>query len=550
MDESTEIQNSKEIISLLKNLEERISRLEAYLNIEPLQDNKPAMVNVSDQENAEYSDREEQLEYRIGQFWFAKVGVVALIIGIAFFLTFPYKNLPAILPGLFGYILTSVFFFFERYSRKNFYYISGYLLGGGLTLLYFTTMRLFFFGHEPLVTSLSLEISLLTIIVFINLIISVRKKSIYLAALSLTFGYVTAIVSDEAFFIFAMISLISILIVYFKLKYQWNGIIFLGIVLSYLTHFVWFINNPLLGKTIQTITSPQINLIFILFYSSIFVSGNLLRKHEESENLQVILISAINAFLCYGLFSLITLSLKPEYLFAYHLIASILFLSFAFAFWIKEKSRYSTFFYAMFGYLALSVAIIAQFNSPGFFIWLCWQSLLVVSTAVWFRSKFIIVANFIIYIIIFITYLVIEGKVDLISISFGIVALLSARILNWKKNRLELKTEQMRNAYLLSALFIIPYALFFAMPEELISVSWIAVAIVYYILSLILKNKKYRWMALLTILLTVAYVFVIGLTSSDPTYKIVSFVVLGVVMIIVSLSYTKLRKSIKNIIRS
>lgn len=325
--------------------------------------------------------------------------------------------------------------------------------------------------------------------------------------------------------------------------------IFFGIIFSYLTHFVWSINNPLLGNAIQTITAPQINLLFILFYSSIFAYGNLTRREEEPENIYVILVSGINAFLCYGLFSLITLSIKPEYLFFHHLLASIIFLALAFAFWIKERSRYSTFFYAMFGYLALSVAIIAQFSSPLLFIWLCWQSLLVISTAVWFRSKFIIVANFIIYAIIFVAYLAVEGKVDLISISFGIVALLSARVLNWKKDRLELKTEQMRNAYLLSALFIIPYALYFAMPESLISVSWIVVAIVYYILSLILKNKKYRWMALLTLLLTVGYVFIIGITNSDPTYKIVSFIALGTVLIVVSLTYTKLRKSLKNILK-
>ena len=242
--------------------------------------------------------------------------------------------------------------------------------------------------------------------------------------------------------------------------------------------------------------------------------------------------------------------MKQQYLTGYYLLASIIFLTIAIAFWLREKSRYSTFIYAMFGYLALSIAIITEFNSPELFILLCWQSLLVVSTAVWFRSKFIVVANFVIYLIIFIAYLAVEGKVDLISISFGIVALLSARILNWKKDRLELKTEQMRNAYLLSALFIIPYALYFAMPDRLISISWIAVAVLYYVLSIILKNKKYRWMALFTLLLTVVYVFIIGFTSSDPTYRIISFIALGTVMIIVSLVYKRLHSSIKKIIKS
>ena len=227
----------------------------------------------------------------------------------------------------------------------------------------------------------------------------------------------------------------------------------------------------------------------------------------------------------------------------YHLLASITFLIFATVFWVKEKSRYSTFIYAMLGYFALTVAIIYQVKAPAYFNLLCWQSIIVISTAIWFRSKFIILANFIIYILIFIAYLVMEGKISGISLSFGIVALLSARILNWKKDRLELKTEQMRNAYLLTALVIIPYALFHAMPSGFISVSWIIVAIIYYVLSVVLKSKKYRWMALSTLGLTVGYVFIIGVTNEDPVYKIVSFLALGFVMLIISIIYSKKKKS-------
>ncbi len=547
MDVSAEASENKEIISLLKSLEERVSRLEAVLNVEPVHQSESELDQKAEVED--YSDKEEELEYRIGQFWFAKLGIFVLIIGIIFFLTFPYKNLPSFLPGLFGYILASLIFGFSFICRKIYSYISGFLLGGGLALLFFTTLRLYFFSHESFIASLPLEVFLLVVVTSLSLFISIRRKSVYLTALSLTFGYATAVVSDNSYFIFIAVLLISLLFVFFKLKYKWNLFVFYGIALTYLTHFIWFINNPLVGKTIQTITTPQLNLIFVLLYSAVFVSGNLFRDKEIPENFSVISASLLNVFLCYGLYSLITISMKSEYLFPFHLLASIIFLATAFVFWMRERSRYSTFIYAMFGYMALSVAIIAQFRTPDSFIWLCWQSLLVVSTAVWFRSKFIIVANFIIYIIIFIAYLMLEGKVDLVSLSYGIVALLSARILNWKKDKLELRTEQMRNAYLLSALFIIPYALYFAIPESFISISWIAVAIIYYVLSLILKNKKYRWMALLTLLITLIYVFVIGLTSSDPTYKIISFVVLGVVLIAVSLLYTKFRKSIKKIIK-
>jgi uncharacterized membrane protein len=119
------------------------------------------------------------------------------------------------------------------------------------------------------------------------------------------------------------------------------------------------------------------------------------------------------------------------------------------------------------------------------------------------------------------------------------VALLSARILNWKKDQLELKTEQMRNAYLLTALLIIPYSLYHMIPSGYVAFSWIVVAILYYVFSLILKNVKYRYMSLATFMLTVLYVFVLGITSEETVFKILSFLVLGAALVIISIVYTR-----------
>jgi len=128
-----------------------------------------------------------------------------------------------------------------------------------------------------------------------------------------------------------------------------------------------------------------------------------------------------------------------------------------------------------------------------------------------------------------------------ISLSFGIVALFSARILNWKKDVLELKTEQMRNAYLLTAFFIIPYSLYNMMPSGYVAFSWIVVAILYYVFSIILKNTKYRYMSLATFMLTIFYVFVLGITSEETIFKILSFLVLGAALVIISVVYTRNR---------
>jgi hypothetical protein len=195
----------------------------------------------------------------------------------------------------------------------------------------------------------------------------------------------------------------------------------------------------------------------------------------------------------------------------------------------------------MLAYAALSVAIVLTFSSPNYFIWLCWQSLAVVSTALWFRSKFIVVANFFIFLFIILAYLAITGETSVSAVSFGIVALISARIMNWQKERLELKTENLRIAYLVVAFLILPLVLYTNLPSQLVGISFIALALIYYMLGKLINNKKYRLMASGTLILSIVYIFIFGIISSDTTYKIFSFLLVSIALVIISIIYAKVR---------
>ena len=475
MNSLSQDQDNKEILRHQQNLDERVSKIEEQLEIRSKNfiSESPEIVEEETKVLPKSEDDEDKLEFEIGQFWFAKMGIIIFFIGIAFLMSFPFQDIPVTVDIIFGYALSVSVFFISRHWRETYAHISGYLLGGGLFLFFFTTLRLKFFGNGVIIAETLPEVILLVIAVGVSFWIAIKRESNYLILLSLALGYVTAIVSENPYSIFLMLTTLSLISVYFRLKYSWMPFLFTGILLTYFTHLLWFMNNPVLGKTLQTTYEPEINLLFLLIYSIIFAMGNRLRKEPYPEDPPVIMGTILNAAGCYGLFLLITFFSKSSTNSIYHILASVTFLSLAIMFWHKEKSRFSTFIYAMLGYFALSVAIIYEVKSPGFFILLCWQSVLVISTAIWFRSKFIILANFVIYILIIVSFLVLDGKLNGTSISFGIVALISARILNWKKDRLELTTEQMRNAYLLTAVAIIPYALFHAMPAGWASVSWI-----------------------------------------------------------------------------
>ncbi|MEJ2507606.1 MAG: hypothetical protein P8Y81_15205, partial [Ignavibacteriaceae bacterium] len=414
------------------------------------------------------------------------------------------------MPAIAGFVLSFIMLGLSRFKKETFEHLSGYLVGGGLVVLFIAVMRLHYFGIEKSIGSLPIVIALLLIVTVLTITIGIRRNSFNIAGVGITLGYAIAVLSGSPYFIFTIIALSALVLVYLKLKYEWNFLLFYGMFLAYLTHLIWFINNPFIGNTIETLKEPGSNFIFLLLYILIFSLANLLDKKDKEEDIISSGFTILNCSAGFGLLFLESVITSPVAFSVYHLLASVILLGIAIAFWTKRKSMYSTFFYAMLGYSALSIAIIGQFAKPDFIIWLCWQSLLVVSTAVWFRSKFIILANFVIFLLIFLAYLLVGETVGSISMSFGIVALLSARILNWQKDRLELKTEQMRNAYLLSALLIIPYSLYEMIPSGLVSLSWIGAAVVYYILSLLLHNKKYRWMALATFMLTVIYVFVLG----------------------------------------
>jgi len=541
MGESPENLSSEQILDHLRALESRIARIEARLEIPqstPIAESEPPRAPSIAAED------DEELELRVGQNWFANAGIVGLALGIAFLLTLPYDGLPSFLPSLFGYALVGGIFFLSHYWKESFQQISRYLLGGGLLLLYFATLRLSHFTTAPAITTPGIEPALLLAVVVYNFSVAFKRQSIYLTSSHLALGYLTALIGGQTFFVLSAITLLSATAVYFTLKFRWNALLALGITFTYLTHFIWTANNPFFGNTLQFGVSPKIHLAFILLYTIIFAGAEIFRSRDIPENFPVILNTVLTALFGYSLFALSTFVAQNISIPAWQVAASIVFLALSIVFWVREHSVYATFVYAIIGYTALSAAIVAQFPQPDFFVWLCWQSIIVVSTAVWFRSRFIIVANFIIYLFVFIAYLSTAGTVGSVSVSFGIVALLSARILNWQRDRLELRTDLMRNAYLASALLFLPYALYNSVPPHFVGVSWLILASLYYIASRLLKSRKYRWMALLTTLLTILYVFIVDLTTVDPVVRIVSFLVVGSVLLTISMIYSRKKQRI------
>jgi hypothetical protein len=193
--------------------------------------------------------------------------------------------------------------------------------------------------------------------------------------------------------------------------------------------------------------------------------------------------------------------------------------------------------------MAMSIFLYGMVGFPDAYLLLSLQSLIVVSIALWFRNRLIIIMNSLLFLAILFIYLATSKSVDGANFSFAIVSLVSARIINWQRERLMIKTDLIRNLYLVIGFFMVMLALFHAVPKQFVALSWTIAALLYFGLSFVLRNVKYRYMALGTMISAAIYLFVVDLARIEVIYRVLALLFLAIVSIGISIYYTnRIRK--------
>ncbi len=527
------------LLDTLQALERRLARLEAYLDL-------PAIAPTEAADAADAATTAERrardLEFEVGQNWLASVGILVLTCGVGFALLLPLGGLPAWLPSLAGGAIALVLAALGFLWHRIFTLVAGYFRGAGMALMYFAVLRLFFFGDAHVLNIDSVAgPTLLFAVVAVNIAGAFYRRSAWLLLIALATGFASLVAVGAPWALFVGTTLLLSIGAWAVVHYEWPWLPLFLMPAGYLTHALWLINRPWQDRAFELQARPAINAFFILAYVVVNAMAVFFRKDRSTETAATIIAVLLNCFAGYALFVIATLASSSGLFGPAHIAAMAVFLGLAMAFWQRERSQFSTFFYAMTGYLALSVALAKLIAVPQLFIWLSAQSLLVVATALWFRSRLIVFGNFFIYLGIVLAYVVTAQSESGISIVLGIVALLTARILGWQAERLEQRTEMMRNAYLASAFVVFPYALYHLVVRAFVPVSWVAIAVSYYVMNLVVRSPKYRWMGHLTLLMTAMYMIVVGIFQLAPAYRVASFLVLGTVLLVVSLVFTMVR---------
>ncbi len=531
---------SKElIIEKLNDLESRIERIELRLR------------HVSPGELYKAEDGEEYEEIRLKkpegsalesnlvEYGLSWLSTIVYMFGIIFLMSYIRINGYPLLASITGYAAAAGLFIFTHLLRNSFSHITRFLNTCGFLLVYIVTLRLHFFTLQPVIASTSISLILLSASLGVLVWYAVKSKSELLAFFSIFLILVSGIISDSAYITLAFITLSAGLSLLYFVKFAWVRQLVLVIFLVYLAHLAWILGNPFMGNPMKIIEDPQYNIVFLFLYGLIFASTIILSDKEKTSDNVIGLVTILNAINFSMLIILLTIVFyNDNYSYIFFSIA-VLCLIFSISLKYMGERLFAPAFYACFGFMALSASIYGFSKLPDSYYWLALQSLIVVSMALWFKSRIIVVVNTILFIVILLIYLIGSPSSNSINFVFAIVALASARILNWKKERLTLKTEIYRNVYLIAAFVMVLYGLSHAFPTQYVTLSWIGVAIIYLLLSIGLKNIKYRWMGFMTLVFTGGHLLFVDMAQMDTGYKVIAFLVFAAITIGLTMYYTK-----------
>jgi len=297
----------EDIKSEFNYLSERLHKLESKINgLLPLENIAEPSIGVIPQdipkiEKTTGSSEKTDIEINIGKFWLNKIGILVFTLGIGFLISYTFKYFGALAKIMFGYLVSVFLFFFgaKLEKRERFINYGRVLLGGAWAITYFTTYAMYHFDASKIIQSQLLDLILLGCVAIGIIIHSLKYKYEELFAIALLISYITATLGDISYFTFLSCGMLGITTLVLVYKMQWIRVIFLGVVLSYLTHLFWVIRHIYSSRVIVGTLNVNevyflINIGFLFIYWCVFTIGVHLIKSIKEEGAVFNKLSAAN----------------------------------------------------------------------------------------------------------------------------------------------------------------------------------------------------------------------------------------------------------------
>lgn len=532
------------------------------------------------------------LESRIGSHWLNRIGIAAVLIGISYFLKFAFENNwigPAgrVAIGLVAGI--AIIFWSERFRHKGYAAFSYSLKAVGIGTLYLSLWAAF--QRYNLIPS-SVAFFMMLLVTASAAAMALAQDAEILAAFALTGGFVTPFLVSTGenrelalFSYVAILDLATLVLVKFK---PWRRLLvmsYVGTLALYLGWYSEFYNR----------TELEVTIAFATLFFAIFAIAPLFTLQPEGEHPFFAAIPAILAFLNAGVYFLEVYGMmeqvdKPSMAwFALALAAVYIFLSRQVH--ARELTPGTT---EILYYLHLAVAIgfitiaipirldahwitIGWFVEAAVLLWIGnrvnsdFLNAFALGALAMGVVRLLLIDNFLtteqlIFNMRMATYAVAVAVLGIVAWfagrredeaakSVGAISLVALNLLALIALTREVSDYFSRQLSDLRPLFVDRTRTAYADMHRIdierdftFSALWMAYGAMLMVIGFIRRSAFVRWQALVLIAFTIGKVFVYDVSELDRAYRIVSFMVLGVLLLAISFVYQRdwLKLSSKN----
>jgi len=497
----------------------------------------------------------ESFEVQLGTKWFSRIGITALVIGVALFLMYLLPSFNALGKISLGILSAAALMGGGFYLEKKYQLYGQILFGGGVALMYFTTYASFYFVSSKVIDSQELCLAMLVIISSLYLVYSLRYKSQTMTGIALLLVYLTTnlgTLGDLSLIMLTGVLTIAIGIAAWK---KWNFLFFASLFASYLTFARWIFMN---GSAVSLEYGAFVFAVSIItFCYLLYVLGTyfIYKDDNKGKNIEPVVFILINTFLYFsqvlGLYYMLYDDKKGFIWLAFAIFNVLLAVVSRFG----AKMTYSARAYLAVATLSLLIFIPICFTGYGAYIaWLA-LGLTFVGYGIYkgtIRTRAIGLAIMLLaFVRLFVlNFGVVPVEQNLLFFSIfcicteGISIAMVNTNLKSDENDNPQNDSALQGIYSIISVISLAVMLYYVVDPNYLTLSWGVAGFLVPILGFGLNDKYLRRAGLGLLMLTIVKLFLVDLANMATEFKILSFIGLGVVLLIISFGYTKYKDEI------
>ncbi|WP_224247633.1 DUF2339 domain-containing protein [Hyalangium gracile] len=485
------------------------------------------------------------LEAHLGTYWLSRVGIVALITGIAYLITYRFGELGVFVRVVLGYVLSAGLGAFGLWLSKRYSLFGRIVFGGGLALAYFVTYALHFIPSVRVIDSQVLALVLLAGLVVGIVVIAHRMHSETVAGIALFLGLHTGMLSDITSFTLMSTTLLAAGALFFLVKNRWVIVPLSSLVAVYSTHVSWAMRSD--GVAHGT-TEPErllLSLGFLAVYFLLFSVALLARPRELSLRASLAF-ALLNWVGLVGLGSYeVARQSRPD-LFTFILIVAVAHGVAAGVAWWRQAPAVLFHAYLSLGAITLALAMPAQYDAaPLVASWLVTGVVTGLSARGTASPILRWVGVAILCVGLGATWFIVDSPPILYGVAFACFLLV--------ERAGELRTDWLPPPELLQAQGLLralcaggaALALVWLvgdwMPRGLTTLGWVVAAFGMFAVGFALRERRYRLAALGVLGLALGRLLIVDLARLPTDQRVITFILLGVMLLVISYTYTRLR---------